>query len=393
MTDLHLTIVPSVPVWVDGEAYVFDRKFHDGLRSYVRNWPGRVGCVARRASGPLPAFGVIRVERRALPFGIELLDEAEEIGIQHLAGTSVVLAAADDYRQLHLGALCRRSDIRCVYVIEYIPETRYQINAIEAPNRLVRLRRDLFVWRRERIRRAAFRACDAIQANGLPAHQTYGRHAASHLYFDTRTGQEALISGDQLEARLATLDARRPLRLAFSGRLIAMKGADHLTRVAARLRDRGVDCRWTVYGSGELEASMRAEVSALGLDAIFEMPGAVDFGTRLIPQIKAGIDLYVMLHRQSDPSCTYLETLSCGIPIVGYGNRAFAGILDLADVGTAVAIDDIDAVVDAIARLDADRQLLAAQSRTAAAFSRGHGFEDTFRRRVDHLLQVARTVQ
>ena len=393
MTDLHLTIVPSVPVWVDGDAYVFDRKFHDGLLSYVRRWPGRVGCVARRAGGPLPAFGAIRVERRALPFGLELIAADETVGARHLAGTSIVLAAADDATQLHLSGLCRRLGVRCVYVIEYIAETRYQINAIEAPSRLVRLRRDLYLWRRERSRRAALRICDGIQANGVPAHEAYRRHTGSHLYFDTRTGHDALVTDAELDSRLATLEERRPLRLAFSGRLIAMKGADHLPRVASRLRERGVDCRWTVYGTGESEAAMRAEVSALGLAAIFDLPGAVDFDGRLIPEIKARTDLYVMLHRQSDPSCTYLETLACGIPIVGYGNRALKGILELADVGTAVAIDDIDAVVDAIAWLDGNRQRLAVQSRAAAAFARSHTFEDTFQRRVDHLLHVARTAR
>jgi colanic acid/amylovoran biosynthesis glycosyltransferase len=393
LPDLRLTIVPSVPVWIDGDAHVFDRKFHDGLMSYVRSWPGRVTCVARSASGPLPAFGAVRAKRRELPFDLDVLDEGEAIAERHMASASVVLAAADDHAQLHLGALCRRIGVRCVYVIEYVPETRYQINAIESPNALVRLRRNLFAWRGERARRAAFRACDGIQSNGLPAHEEYRHHADSHLYFDTRTGRDALVGDAELEARLAGLADRQPLRLAFSGRLVAMKGADHLVRVAARLRERGVASKWTVYGTGDLEPAMRAEVAALGLGETFEMPGAVDFDERLIPEIKAGTDLYVMLHRQSDPSCTYLETLSCGIPIVGYANRAFAGILGMADVGIAVTMDDVDGVVEAIAHLDANRELLAVKSRAAAKFSRAHAFEDTFRRRVDHLLRVAGGVQ
>ena len=96
-----------------------------------------------------------------------------------------------------------------------------------------------------------------------------------------------------------------------------------------------------------------------------------------------------MLHRQSDPSCTYLETLSCGIPIVGYDNRALGGLLRAADVGESVPIDDIDGVVDALTRLDADRSAVARMSRAALAFARGHAFEDTFQRRVDHLVQLA----
>ena len=167
-----------------------------------------------------------------------------------------------------------------------------------------------------------------------------------------------------------------------------MKGADHLVRVAAGLRDRGVAFHLTVYGAGDLESRMKRDIQEQQLQHMVDMPGAVDFYERLIPEIKSNIDLYVMLHRQSDPSCTYLETLSCGIPIVGYDNKAFAGILEMADVGCNVAMDDVAGVVEAIQQLDANRGVLAKKSRTAAEFSRRHSFEDTFQHRVDHLLSL-----
>lgn len=393
MTKPRLTIVPSVPVWAEDGQYLLERKFLEGMLSYARAWPGTLGCVARRAAQPRPEFGVERRAPHDLAFALEVLEAGEELRAAQLKGAAVVLAAADDASQLHVAALCRGIGARCVYVIEYIPETRHQINALEAPNRFVRLRRELLLRRQERARRAAFRAAHAIQANGTPAHREYGGEVPSHLYFDTRAGRAAQISAAELEARLVRLRAGGPLRLGFSGRLTAMKGADHLPRVAARLRERGLGCRWTVYGAGELEPQMRAEVSALGLDEVFAMPGAVDFHDRLLPELKAAIDLYVMPHRQSDPSCTYLETLACGVPIVGYGNRALTGLLDLAPVGRAVAMDDVDGLAEAIACLDADREALASMARAAAAFARPHAFEDTFQRRVDHLLQVAQGVR
>jgi glycosyltransferase involved in cell wall biosynthesis len=202
-------------------------------------------------------------------------------------------------------------------------------------------------------------------------------------------GRHSLINDAALASRLVTLQQPRPLRVAFSGRLIAMKGADHLVEVAARLHARGVACEWTIYGAGELDARLRARVRQLGLSHIVHLPGAVDFDTELIPAIRSRCDLYVMLHRQSDPSCTYLETLSYGIPIVGYENRALGGLLRLADIGVGVPMDDIDGVVDALARLDAERGAIARMSRAALAFARGHAFEDTFQRRVDQLIELA----
>jgi len=387
----RLTIIPSVPVWVVGDQVVFDRKFHDGLAYYIGAWTGQVRLLARRGTTALPAFGAVHVDQADLPCELVLLDGAERAGPAHLADTTVVMAAADDHTQLHLGALCRAMGIRCVYVIEMIPETRHQMNRLDAPNTLVRWRRDLFLRQTERARRAAFRACDGLQANGLPAHDAYQRHGNCLLYFDTRVSRHTLIDDRTLAARLAQLylPRPRPLRLGFSGRLIAMKGADHLVAVAARLRARGVHCEWTVYGTGALEASMRADIARLGLADHFKLAGAVDFDTALIPAIQSGCDLYVMLHRQSDPSCTYLETLACGIPIVGYANRSLAGLLRQADVGEQVPIDDIDEIVEVLARLDVDRTAIARMSRAARAFAEAHAFEDTFQRRVAHLQHVA----
>ncbi len=388
--DQRLTIIPSVPVWVVGDQFVFDRKFYDGLAYYIGAWAGRVRCVARRSTAALPAFGAVHVSAADLPCELVLLDGNTPAGPAHLAGTAVVMAAADDHTQLHLGALCRAMGIRCVYVIEMIPETRHQMNRLEAPNTLVRWRRGLFLRQAERARRAAFKACDGLQANGLPAHDAYRRHGNCLLYFDTRVSRKELIDERMLAARLSQLylPKPRPLRLCFSGRLIAMKGADHLVAVAARLRARGVHCEWTVYGTGDLEPKMRADVAQLGLGDSFRLAGAVDFDTTLIPAIQTGCDLYVMLHRQSDPSCTYLETLACGIPIVGYANRSLAGLLRQGNLGEQVPMDDIDGIVEVLARLDVDRTAIARMSRAARAFAEQHAFEDTFHRRVAHLQQL-----
>lgn len=55
------------------------------------------------------------------------------------------------------------------------------------------------------------------------------------------------------------------------------------------------------------------------------------------------VDAYLMLHRQSNPSCTTLETLACCVAVVGYHNMTLGGILALADVGVGVAMDDVAA--------------------------------------------------
>jgi glycosyltransferase involved in cell wall biosynthesis len=116
----------------------------------------------------------------------------------------------------------------------------------------------------------------------------------------------------------------------------------------------------------------------------------VPFDAVLVPLMKDRVDLFLCCHRQDDPSCTYLETLSCGVPIVGYDNAAFAGVLALGDVGLAVAMDDPAAAARAIRQLAADRDRLATMADAAAAVGRAHSFERTFAARIDHLKAIAR---
>ena len=118
------------------------------------------------------------------------------------------------------------------------------------------------------------------------------------------------------------------------------------------------------------------------------MLGAVDFYKILIPELKQTVDLFVCLHRQSDPSCTYLETLSCGVPIVGYKNRAFSGLLEIFDVGWGAELNDLDGICKIVADLNSNRDELIKKSKNSAVFARNHDFEATVQWRLDHLLSI-----
>lgn len=381
----HLIIIPSVTVWKDGDVLIFDRKFYDGIMQYAAEWPGKITCIIGISGSSLPAFGLVHVRDNELPFKCVVLQEQELADRNHIRGGSIVLASADAHDQLHIASLCREAGIRCVYVIEYIPETRYQIAALETANPLLLLRRLFYLWQQERKRKAAFALSDGLQSNGTPAYHYYKSCRNRLLYFDTRIFKNNLISGSRLEKRLEELKLNRPIRLAFSGRLIRMKGADHLVRLALKLRDLGIPFFFVIYGAGELESWMQTFIDRNGLGNEVSMPGAVDFYTRLLPEIQEKTDLFVCLHRQSDPSCTYLETLACGVPIVGYRNRAFAGILELADTGWGCGMNDLDGIARMIVHLNGNRAEIAEKSRKSLEFALLHDFETTFQNRIDHL--------
>ena len=336
----------------------------------------------------LPSFGVIGAMQHIIPFKCIALSSNETITTEHLADADIVLAAGDANNQLHISALCKESGIKCVYIIEYAPETRRQIVSLETKNLLLRLRRYLYLAGAEKKRNFAFSLADGLQSNGVPAYFEYNKYKHNLLYFDTRVYAKNGICDSDLECRLNELSKGSPLRLAFSGRLIRMKGADHLVRLALKLRREKTGFHFMIYGAGELEVNMKRQIRENHLENNMILRGPVDFYNELIPDLKKSVDLFVCLHRQGDPSCTYLETLSCGVPIIGYGNKAFSGLLDLADIGWGAKVNDLDGVCKAICFLNNNRKEISEKARNSAKFSRQHDFETTFQNRINHCLSL-----
>lgn len=389
MQEPHLAIIPSVPIWNESNSLVFDRKFYDGILLYLKLWPGAITCVMSKTNASLPAFGVVSKKPEELPFKVVVLNEGEKVASNVLTSVSVVLASGDSFNYFHLSGLCKKMNIKCVYIIEYTPETRYQIARLSTKNPLLKLRRLLYIWNQERKRVAAFDLCDGLQINGTAAYAEYNHVKNNMLYFDTRVYKKNIITSVELERRLTSLLERKPLRLAFSGRLIPMKGADHLIELAVKLRKRKTIFQLTIYGVGDLDEEMRSRIKKHRLENVVSMPGSVDFYNELLPNLKNNTDLFVCLHRQGDPSCTYLETLSCGVPIVGYNNSAFAGLLVQADMGWGAKLNDLEEVATIIAALDKNRASIAEKANNSVAFARRHNFETTFKNRIDHLISLS----
>ncbi|MBC7171628.1 MAG: glycosyltransferase [Polyangiaceae bacterium] len=182
----------------------------------------------------------------------------------------------------------------------------------------------------------------------------------------------------------------RPIRLVFSGRFHPMKGVDHLPAVAEALERRGVPFELHLFGGGELDEVIRARVSERGLSSRVAFHGSVDFATELVPWLREHADLFVCCHRQGDPSCTYLETLACGVPIAGYANEAWRGMLrEAPGIGVATPMNDVEALATAIARLAASPEALLEASINALGFAKKHLFESTFARRIAQLRRLA----
>jgi colanic acid/amylovoran biosynthesis glycosyltransferase len=382
-----LVVLPSIGAVPHANGQItITRKFLDGVATFAKFWDGPVEVILPPIETATDNLDSVRVNPRDFGVSAKVVPFEDNFWMmRELSGAGIALASV--YYKLNNAAVwCAKMKVPCVYVSEYTLQTRLQILDTEVANPFVRARRRLWEYGQERKIKAGLRLAAGVQCNGTPTYDAYQAICPSSLlFFDGRTEREMLISDEELNQRLEYLRTGRPLRLVFSGRLIRMKGADHLPLVAAELKRRQIPFEMTICGDGVLADSMRQQIASLGLSSCVRMPGVLDFATELVPFVKREDDVFVCCHRQGDPSCTYIETMSCGVPVVGYENEALAGMLRRVPAGIGVPMDDVSALADAIAWLHNDRVTLAAMSRRALEFAAENTFEATFRRRIEHL--------
>lgn len=373
-----------------GGGFVLTRKFIDGVGQYVRHWPGRVRVAVERDDRLGSNLDEIEVHPESLDFDLQWMPG--ETGLRDLLRNARVVLASLVDKHVDLPAACAATEGAgaLVYISEYSLLTRRQIIRTETANPILRWRRERWTAGLEKRYRKAIAEAAGVQCNGTPTHEAYkGISPNAFLYFDTRVRADQLADAASLERRFDHLLAGKPLRLCFSGRLIAMKGADHLPRVAAALARLGVAFTMDICGGGALEANVRETIASAGLESKVRLRGVLDFQSELMPFVRDQVDLFVCCHRQGDPSCTYLETMSCGTPIAGYDNEAFAGVVKTSEAGWTSPMDQPEALASVIAELDRDRPALFTAARASLEFAKGHTFEHTMRRRVEHMLACA----
>jgi colanic acid/amylovoran biosynthesis glycosyltransferase len=383
LAQLTLVVCPSVPIWNIGGELFFDRKFHDGILSYCDKWGGSVHLIMRIAYNSPPAFGLVLYDADIFPAELAVVKQGEQVSEVYFKKADIALISGDNFNNLHLSKITKKLGVKVIYDIEYVLETRFQIINMSNVSRWQKVKSLVWTVLTEVKRRRAFRLADGIQANGVPAYKAYNKGISnSLLYFDSRNSADANVTETELTIRLATLDKNRPIRLGFSGRLITMKGVEHLIEMARILKHNSLPFTLDIFGAGELALSLEKKVKAYQLEGLVNLRGNVDFSKILIPFIKENLDLFVCCHRQSDPSCTYLETYACGVPIVGYANQAHQGILEKFDVGWSVPMNDVNALAEKVIYLSKNRAEIKNKAINSRLFSSQHTFERTFSRRI-----------
>jgi glycosyltransferase involved in cell wall biosynthesis len=223
------------------------------------------------------------------------------------------------------------------------------------------------------------RSAHEVQCNGYPMYTEAARYTPRRLlYLDSRMTEALLIPDAVLEQRLSELGSR-PLRLVYSGRYENMKGALQAVQGVRAALERGADVEMDCYGAGSLAEPMRRVAATSG--GRIRIHDAIAF-EELVAHTRQ-FDLFICCHIQSDPSCTYLESMGSGLAVLGYANGMWSELAQRSGAGMVLEKNSPSSLADAIIRTAGDLRGLRDWSRNAINFARQHTFERESQLRID----------
>lgn len=368
----RLVVASPGPIPRRGAEVFISDKTISGISAYATRWAGEVALAGVQAA-PEVRHGNLGARWQRLsemPFAV--------ITGPTLAGA--VEASAPDLVMATLTPLVAELRPRldkCVLVAEFDPK----LQAIEAASDdrqgvVSRMRTHAWATKRMRRYRGWVSQARGLQCNGYPAARALADASRNNLTFlDSR-----LYLAD-VECTSANPVSSRPVRLAFSGKLHPNKGPEYAIAVAEGVRDLGVQL--DVFGEGPLRRDL--ERSA-GSNVHFK--GEVDYSTEWLPYVRDHIDLMVLPHTQSDPSCTYLEAAGSGAPVLGFDNAALSSLVDRFAIGWTETLRDTGALVAQARQLVQNPSEVARARGAGLALMRRHHADAEFDRRVAHLTSL-----
>lgn len=384
----QIALVQSNPVVLQGGMVRVDRKFHLGMLSFTGPLKAHCCALHPRLGAGHRIMDPIDIPVAELPYSVEAvdLDASGTLTTEGLATLRRVIGSSRLTYGAGMGSygIARSLQRPYVSIQEYDLPTQLTVTVSQVAGvvrRTVRAVKCRWNFRRHIL--PEIDGSQAVHCNGFPIYDVARqRNPAAMLYLDSRMARAMVIAPEELEARLASLGGRR-LRLLYSGRYETLKGAEDAVRVAVECLRSGLDVELHCYGQGDRRDSMQRIAGAAPVAGRIFIHDAIPYPE--LVQVARGFDLFVCCHIQNDPSCTYLESMGAGLPIVGYANRMWERLQETSRVGRCSAMGQPGLVAEDISRLAAQPLELAEQSRRAAAFAREHCFEQELQKRIDSI--------
>lgn len=230
--------------------------------------------------------------------------------------------------------------------------------------------------------------CDLALLKGAHLMQRYGRAAKNPREFhDTSFARADIVSTAELERRLATLGAKRPLRFVYCGRFEARKGLDQGIAIVKRARSLGADVTFDLIGDGTERARLEDLARDPALSGAVRFLGSRPYGSDLLRDLAAYDALFFTPTAEDTPRMIF-DGYAAGLPLVAY-DIDYVKERDREEHATiSLRSSDIEASARVLVEIAENRARLCALSRAARAAAEHHSAESWYERRAQWTLEA-----
>lgn len=228
--------------------------------------------------------------------------------------------------------------------------------------------------------RRALRRADLAMLHGRTVFDYFKDIARNpHIVEDIHLEDSDRIPPDELTEKLGQA-ARGPLEFAYVGRADDMKGWQPWLQVLAALNTRNIPFHATWLGNGPAFDAMKAKASELGInDTQLTLPGFVSDRAKVLETFRRA-QFLLFCHMTDESPRNLIESLHSATPLVGFSDAFSAALVAEQGAGSLVSRGDVDALVEIVADLDANRSkltdLIEAASKSARHLTRQQVFKD-----------------
>ena len=393
-----LLIYAPVPLHRRGGAFVLEDQACNGLRLWTENFHKLIIMMPVSPEPappnwvPLSVVGenLSRVEVVPLPMAYR-----PDQFLRHLPGTRRIIREAiarADYLGFAIGGLF--GDWGSVASAEAVKMNRrfyVWTDRVESEvTRLLikegsfkqRLRARLTHGPMARLEKKVIASADLGLFHGRETYDAYARFSPNpQIVHDIHLTKADHIDDASLARKVEEADDG-PLRIAYVGRAIPMKGAMDWMDVMEHLGRAKVPFRAVWLGEGSELDMMRQRVVAANMEDRVRLPGFCRDRGVVLDELRAA-QIFLFCHKTPESPRNLIEALASGTPIVGYDGAFAREVTDGHGGGVLVPLGDVAALAEAVIKIAQDRTRLKALIRSAKADSAPYDDVSVFRHRSD----------
>ena len=383
-----ILLTSPCPALIDEKHCYLDLKFHSGATALSKNLGHTLTVALAPSEEAAAAYGFRKFLRSELPYNVVTCPSLRSGARASPSGplAEVIAQCKLIYGpSASLGLELLRKNKLVVPIVEHNRRTAADLARLRAPTALRGVARRIKSHQHHRHLARLVSESDSVHCNGYPAfNEMRRRNPRALLYLDSRLQVTAIASKETVTQRcLPSRIQSEGVRTFYSGRLESFKGALDLIRIARLLRDSGVPFTLDIYGDGSLARRLEDGLQRHQLRKHVQLRGYLPYED--LQERARGYDLFLCCHPQGDPSCTYIETMGAGVPIVGYGNCMWESTQADSEAGVVVPVGRPRALADAVRDLWRNPDTLLQMSLAARAFAMEHSFGSEMLKRSESL--------